>query len=299
MSTSQDAPLRTEYVIGDPRGLTLLDVNARYMTKAQFKRLVDNVRRDGCLTSAPLVWLDPQAGTKVVLSGNHRVSAAIEAGLNEIGWLEVDQPLPRQRRIALQLSHNAVEGQDDPAILKELFEELESVEWREFAGLDDATLKLLDKVDVPSIGESQLAYEQVTMLFLPHEREQIAAAFEQAAALPSAETYAVALKDLDRLIESMNTARVASDVKSNSVAFTMILDVFAEHVTSMAHHWEERAQARPDSPVPTETLFGYEVPAHVGTTALAAIRRLVGRGEAATPVEALELMAARVLDEGR
>ncbi|MFE7277922.1 hypothetical protein [Streptomyces sp. NPDC057623] len=45
--------------------------------------------------------------------------------------------------IAPQLSRNAIAGQDDPAILKELYDELESVEWRQCTGLDDKALDLL------------------------------------------------------------------------------------------------------------------------------------------------------------
>ncbi|MFE0256323.1 hypothetical protein [Streptomyces sp. NPDC059010] len=62
---------------------------------------------------------------------DHRALAAIEAGLPQIWWMQIDEPLPRQRQIALQLSHNAIAGQDDLTILKELYDELESVGWRQ------------------------------------------------------------------------------------------------------------------------------------------------------------------------
>ncbi|UXX94162.1 ParB N-terminal domain-containing protein [Streptomyces sp. AD2-2] len=139
-----------QLVQGDPRTLTLLDINARFLPHEQFRQLVENIERDGCLTSTPLVWNDAESGRLVVLSGNHRTLAAIEAGLSSIWWMQIDEPLPRQRQIALQLSHNAIAGQDDPAILKELYDELESVEWRQYTGLDDKTLDLLEKVDVSS-----------------------------------------------------------------------------------------------------------------------------------------------------
>jgi hypothetical protein len=109
----------------------------------------------GCLTSTPLVWNDRDTGRLGVLSGNHRTLAAIEAGLPQIWWTQIDEPLPRQRQIALQLSRNAIAGQDDPAILKELYDELESVEWRQCTGLDDKAPDLLEKVDVASLGESE------------------------------------------------------------------------------------------------------------------------------------------------
>src|SRR5690242_16828167 len=86
--------------------LKLLEKNARYMKPEQFNRLVENIRRDGCLTSVPLVHRD--GDDLVVVSGNHRVSAAIKAGIEESDVIEVMSPLTRQQFVALQLSHNAI-----------------------------------------------------------------------------------------------------------------------------------------------------------------------------------------------
>ncbi|MGQ4718034.1 ParB/Srx family N-terminal domain-containing protein [Streptomyces anulatus] len=43
-----------------------------------------NIEPDGHLTLTPLVWNDREAGRLVVLSGNHRTLAAMEAGLSTI-----------------------------------------------------------------------------------------------------------------------------------------------------------------------------------------------------------------------
>jgi hypothetical protein len=124
--TNQLAP--PQMVQGDPRTLTLLGVNARFPPHEQFRQLVANIECDGHPTSTPLVWNDRESGRLVVLSGNHRTLAAIEAGQQTIWWTQIDEALPRQRQIALQLSRNAIAGQDDPAILKELYDELENGE---------------------------------------------------------------------------------------------------------------------------------------------------------------------------
>ena len=52
-----------QMVQGDPRMLTLLDVNARFLPHEQFWQLVANIERDGCLTSTPLVWNDAESGS--------------------------------------------------------------------------------------------------------------------------------------------------------------------------------------------------------------------------------------------
>jgi ParB-like nuclease domain len=67
--------------------LQLLEKNARYLKGPLFNRLVENIKADGCLTSFPLVARQGDALT--VISGNHRVSAAIKAGIGETDVIEV------------------------------------------------------------------------------------------------------------------------------------------------------------------------------------------------------------------
>ncbi len=64
----------------DVQLLDLLSENARFMRHETFRRLVENVKRDGALSSLPFCWRKPD-GRYLVLSGNHRVMAAREAGL--------------------------------------------------------------------------------------------------------------------------------------------------------------------------------------------------------------------------
>lgn len=52
-ATTRSTRLKPRLVRRDPRLLTRLPVNARYMTKEEYDRLVENVRADGCLTSVP------------------------------------------------------------------------------------------------------------------------------------------------------------------------------------------------------------------------------------------------------
>lgn len=60
MSDSTPTPpvqtIRPRLVRRDPRALTPLDMNARYMRKEEWDRLVANVAADGCLTSVPLIY---------------------------------------------------------------------------------------------------------------------------------------------------------------------------------------------------------------------------------------------------
>ncbi|MBY8884757.1 ParB/Srx family N-terminal domain-containing protein [Streptomyces sp. PTM05] len=295
--STQLAPPRM--VQGDPRTLTLLDVNARFLPHEQFRQLVANVRRDGCLTSTPLVWNDTESGRLVVLSGNHRTLAAIEAGLTEIWWMQIDQPLARQRQIALQLSHNAIAGQDDPAILKELYDELESVEWRQYTGLDDKALDLLEKVDVSSLGEANLDFASVQFMFLPAELERAEAAFDAARSTAAADQRWIAgLEQYEPMLDALETSRAAYTIGNSATALGVILTVFERHLGELADGWYDpaTAEAHRGGTAPLESVFGVrEIPVETAAVVRAVIDRLVEDGSVprAEPWRALDILAAR------
>jgi ParB-like chromosome segregation protein Spo0J len=155
----------------NPREIRLLETNARYMKHEEFNRLVDNVRKDGKLTSTPFLCKEAD-GKWLCLSGNHRTRAAIEVGLEMITCLATDDPLTEEQKIAIQLSHNAIAGQDDPATLKALYEKILDTSLKKYSGLDDKTLELLDKFASISISEANLTFQTLSMVFLPNELEE-------------------------------------------------------------------------------------------------------------------------------
>ncbi|MEU8888719.1 ParB N-terminal domain-containing protein [Streptomyces sp. NPDC048442] len=287
-----------QMVEGDPRMLTLLDVNARFLPHEQFRQLVANMERDGHLTSTPLVWNDRESGRLVVLSGNHRVLAAIEAGLPTIWWMQIDEPLARQRQIALQLSHNAIAGQDDPAILKELYDELENVEWRQYTGLDDRVLDLLKKVDVASLGEANLDFASVQFMFLPDELERAEAAFDAARSAATAdERWVAGLKQYEPVLDALETSRAAYKIGNSATALGVILAVFERHLSELAEGWFDAATgaAIRKGMAPLETVFGVrDIPVETAAAVRAAVDRLVreGRVPGNEPWRALDVLVS-------
>jgi hypothetical protein len=288
-----------QMVEGDPRTLTLLDLNARFLPHEQFKQLVANIKRDGHLTSTPLVWNDTDSGRLIVLSGNHRTLAAVEAGLRTIWWMQIDEPLPRQRQIALQLSHNAIAGQDDPAILKELYDELETVEWRQYTGLDDKALELLEKVDVASLGEANLDFASVQFMFLPDELERAEAAFDAARSTAAADQWWVAgLEQYEPVLDALETSRGAYKIGNSATALGVILAMFERHLGELAEGWFDAGSGEPSraGTAPLETVFGVrDVPVETAAVVRAAIDRMVQDGTvpADEPWRALEVLAAQ------
>jgi len=98
-------------------------------------------------------------------------AAAVAAGVARILILYDDRPLSRQERVAIQLSHNAINGRDDPALLKELWAEIDDLGLKYYAGLDDKQLEQLADAQFKSMREAVLDYKAVMFLFLPEEVE--------------------------------------------------------------------------------------------------------------------------------
>lgn len=302
--SDDEGPLNLRRETVDPRSLTLLEVNARFMRKETFDRLVANVRRDGALTSTPLVWNDEATGRRVVLSGNHRVMAALEVGLEQVDVIVVDQELSRARQVALQLSHNAIEGEDDPATLKALYEELDDVDWRAYSGLDDKQLDLLAQVDLEGLSEANLDFATVQLVFLPHELDAARASFDEARKLVQADArWLAGYADYEPTLDALATAHGAHNVGNVATALGLILAVFERHLDELRDGvWYDPESGEPIGNarklVPIETILeSRSMPADAGSVVARAVDRMVRKGEVPADQRwrALELLAADYL----
>lgn len=277
----------------DPRQLQLLDINARYMRQETYQRLVENIKSDGVLTQDPLIWRIHDDHTQtptddehqyLVLSGNHRTSAAIDAGLTLIDAIAIDEYLTPDRRVALQLSHNAISGEDDPAILKTIYEGIDDVEMRIYSGLDDKTLDLMDKVSIVSISEANLEFQTISMTFLPDEVEQVEAIWESVKKqiAGSKTAYLARWSDYDRFLDGLATASDANNIKNTATALMIVLDVFNAHMSDLTDAFLD-AQGEPKGTakhVPTETILNtYTIPVEIASRIEKITTRLMSQGK--------------------
>jgi hypothetical protein len=129
----------------NPNEIAFIKKNARYMNKVEYEQLVTNIKRDGQLSSTPFISL--KDGVYTVISGNHRVKASIDANLLSIHCM-VGENLSQDEIRAIQLSHNSISGKDDLTILKDLFEEIKSVELQDYAFIDNSVFDELEKMDI-------------------------------------------------------------------------------------------------------------------------------------------------------
>lgn len=285
----------------NPRDLTLLEVNARFMTKEQYDALVENVRRDGVLTSVPLVYADPDTGTETVLSGNHRTRAAIEAGLPEIPVLVIDEKLSRQQQVAIQLSHNSIAGEDDPDTLAMLYQELDDIDWRAYSGLDDKVLDLLDDPTAVPFAEANLTYQTVQLVFLPPEKEVAEEALFEVKKLHGiSDMWLAALPQYEATLAALETVRGSYSVGNVATALGIVLAVFENHLDEVAEGWVDKdGEPRRKKDVPMETAFGTRmVPSESAAVILRALKRAQANGDITDETGAwrfVELLAADYL----
>jgi hypothetical protein len=286
-------PLR----LGDVK---LLPVNARFMRHETFRTLVDNIRRDGTLTSAPFAVLDGDG--YLVLSGNHRVKAGIEAlGPDHTAeFLVTDDELSAKQRTAIQLSHNALVGEDDPVVLRQLYEQLDAIDWRAYSGLDDKQLDLIGDVKIPMLAEQNLDYQPVTLTFLPDEVTRAEAAWAEASQLlQGTPVWLARWADHDHFLDALAATARAHDIHNIATALMLMLEVFRRHQTDLADGFlDELGKAKHDGWVPLSAIFGSDtVPAKAAAILHRAVARMKDEGHVSEHnlVGALELWAADYL----
>jgi hypothetical protein len=290
----------------DLRSLKLLELNARFMRHETFQRLVENLRRDGRLTQTPFavrpdesVPVDPLGAGYVVLSGNHRVQAALQAGIESDFVLLCDDLLPEAQRVAIQLAHNAINGEDDPAILKALYEQIDTIDWKLYAGLDDKALGLLQEVKPVPINEANLSFTTLSIVFLPDELEHVREIFDMARAVAKAEEYwLVRGASYDPLLDALEMAAASYHVKNQATALDIILQLFMAHLEDLVPGYmtSEGSPVHTGS-VPLAAVTGkLNLPAKSATIIRKAVERLKGTGETKTAMEGLVTLAQAYLD---
>ena len=142
--------------------------NAHYMDKAEFDLLVSNIKKDGCLTSLPVIYDGDIPGE--IISGNHRVKAAMAAGIEEADVLSIKSELSKEQKIAIQLSHNSIKGKDDPNLLQALYESIEDLDFKYYSGVTDDDFKV-QEVELVPLSQATVKPELVTLAFLPTDKQ--------------------------------------------------------------------------------------------------------------------------------
>lgn len=231
--------LKIDVLDVDPNELLLLERNARYMTADQFARLKKNVQRDGTLTSVPLVYRlkageNPKfyrpelEGRLIVLSGNHRTDAAVKAGVKSIKVMELLSRVGDEKLIALQLSHNSIDGQDDPSLLQALYEEL-PLDEKAYSGLTDDTFQV-EKLDIMGLSIGSPSYQEVSLMFLGPDADSFDAAVERLGSSPKAALYLGDYRDFDKIFEAIVATKEHMRTYNTAIAFRVMAELALEYI---------------------------------------------------------------------
>jgi len=272
--------------------LKLLEKNARFMPYEMFQKLVNNIKQDGGLTSVPFCWKRGE-NDFLVLSGNHRVMAAKEAGINEVLVMYTDKKLSRQEQVAIQLSHNSLEGKDDLNILKSLWEEIDNIAMKYYSGLDDKILDEMEKNAQRTLAEVNLEYKVLSFVFLPEEIENIDEIFEKTKDIKSDEIRFTILEHFERLISATSTVKAAYNIKNSAVALENVLNVFENHLEDLQDGWINEEKNRKG--IPLSTIFGQDtVPLDLAKIIKRFVDKMVDSGKIQSKEKwkALEIMCS-------
>lgn len=216
----------------DPTALKARDKNARFMTAAQLKRLTDNIARDGALTSLPLVYQRAE-GRLEIISGHHRVQAAIGAGMSEIDVICITTELSETRLTGLQLSHNAITGQDDQSLLADLYSSLD-LEGRKYSGLTDDAFAGLDNLGLASLGIGAVKYEELRITFLPEDQVEFEAYLKRIGKAAEKRPHLVAARaDFDELFDSLIRVKEGLKVHNAGLALVAMARLACEKLTEI------------------------------------------------------------------
>lgn len=293
--------METKVIKVNPKDIKLLEVNARFMTADEFQKLVENVKRDGCLTQLPFCIYNDEWELEV-LSGNHRVQAAIAAGLEEIDVQITEETLTKDQRIGIQLSHNAISGKDDMAILKQLYESIDDVNMKKYSGLDDETLKLLENINTQSMSYSGLQYQVLNMMFLPSEIEDIKKVLNSVMKeVRQNEALMISMAEYDKYLDTLNEVSKGSRIKNTAVGFMAMLEIVKNHMEELKDVWIDDAKDK--EYVPLSTIIGRsDIKAKNGRILDKAVQLLIDKGEIkkVDKEDALVILAEKYLEsEGR
>jgi len=214
----------------DPAAIQPVEKNAHFMPKKTFDQLVSNIKADKNLSTLPFCWRDPK-GVYIVLSGNHRVMAAKEAGIKSILVLYTDEALSKSEQISIQLSHNALVGQDNPTLLLELWNEIDTLQLKMYSGLDDNLLKTLVPVNIIRLNEEPLRLEELKILFIPAEIARMEEIAKKIGPI-SRKRFVAMAQEFDPFFEALLKLKEAQGIVNTATAFMLIADIVEEWIAA-------------------------------------------------------------------
>ncbi|MBV6343081.1 ParB/RepB/Spo0J family partition protein [Candidatus Magnetobacterium casense] len=201
--------------------------NARFMDKITFDKLKRNIEYDGEMTSLPLVV--KRKDFYEIVSGNHRVRAVSELGHETVKAVVIDEEDVSEDDIRrIQLSHNAITGEDDKTILAEIYRSIDDLEMRELSGLDDSVFT--ESYDnLFSIAPKGLKTGIVNLLFLEGELDEFVQNIDYLQEVCKGDaTFLARYQDYDEFLQNMGELKHKLNIKNHSALILHIINERAQ-----------------------------------------------------------------------
>jgi len=121
---------------------------------------------------------------------------------------------------------NAISGQDDPAILRDLYSELDDVAMKAYSGIDEKAILDYKSLNFPGISEQDIELAEINFVFCDSNKSRVDKILDILDRFPvDKNTDAVIIGDVDRFIDVLTQVKNRYDIKNRSVALLKMIGI--------------------------------------------------------------------------
>lgn len=202
--------------------------NAQVQPQSMFKSLVRNVAKRKALESLPFCGRSEEAFW--IISGHHRVRAAITAELPTIVVLVDPQARTRAEIVAKQVAHNAISGSSDPSVLLQLLDEIDDVDALLESAVDrEAIEKLAAPLSVTDVAVDY-DWQTVTFAFLPKHVRDLDALCDHLTAADRVMT--ADIESHAKLVKAMKDLGRVDEIRSLGAIIYRMIEIANDYISS-------------------------------------------------------------------
>lgn len=226
MSEDSQNTDKWKFALVDVDLLDAAEYNANEMTKEDYAQLVDNMRMSGGCSSAVSAYRH-ENGRYTIINGHHRVKACKDLSIRKVPCVYADEcDLERDEIIALQLSHNSLHGTDNPGILKRLFDEIQSVDYKKFAHINMDEIKPISTESFSFMPQTQ-NYNVAFILYSKDldAAEELIGDIRNAARTSDVVICADGKDTEEEFLKLLGEVRNKYDIRSSHITFAKILEL--------------------------------------------------------------------------
>lgn len=133
---------------------------------------------------------------------------------------------------AVQLSHNAISGQDEPSLLSRIWAEMD-LDAKKYSGLTDDDIADFDEIKIEGFSAGSLKYESMELMFLPEDADDFVAIKERIENSKAAHKFSGRLEDFDAFFEAIVTTKHKLDISNSAMALLAMAELARERLEQL------------------------------------------------------------------